>query len=319
MIDQILDQRKIFDTRYIKIHFTAQFLGDTRVPVYKTSGLRGGIGEMLLRADCLRDRDCEKCDFIDDCIVRGILYPKMENVPSFMRSGDSIGFSIECEAYQEYYRKGEEFQFNILLFGRTIIYFSSILHAVAALGMQGFGSDNSRFQISAIKGTKNKEILKGNQIMMENIDILTVREYILYRAAHGLKEKFGDKDTAIRLKFQSPLALKFRGVLQEDLVPRAIVEAALRRLYVLACFEGNTLEKPVIDGLDSLSGVSRKVEKVSVRRYSNRKKAAMFLHGIEGEVEMRNVGEEMLPYLIGGELLHIGGHTSFGFGRYHIF
>ena len=45
--------------RYVKLHFTILFPEASSLPVNKVSALRGGMGEMLLRANCVRDRQCE--------------------------------------------------------------------------------------------------------------------------------------------------------------------------------------------------------------------------------------------------------------------
>ena len=57
------------DIRYTKLTFTIEFTEDTMLPKQKVSAIRGGIGEMLLRANCVRRRECEGCDFADECIV----------------------------------------------------------------------------------------------------------------------------------------------------------------------------------------------------------------------------------------------------------
>ena len=72
------------DIRYTKLTFVVQFTEDTMLPKQKVSAIRGGIGEMLLRANCVRGRECEKCDFLDECIVQRIMYSKYEKKPSFV-------------------------------------------------------------------------------------------------------------------------------------------------------------------------------------------------------------------------------------------
>ena len=98
-----------FQIRYVKIHFIIRFLEDCILPIFKTSAIRGGIGEMLLRANCVRDRKCEICDFKDECIVRRVMYGKMSIVPKFMSQGDGVGYVVECEVYKELYHKYIEF------------------------------------------------------------------------------------------------------------------------------------------------------------------------------------------------------------------
>ncbi len=46
--------------RYIKLHFTVKMLEDTWLPSEKVSAIRGGMGEMLLRANCVRNRSEER-------------------------------------------------------------------------------------------------------------------------------------------------------------------------------------------------------------------------------------------------------------------
>jgi len=102
MLDSI-----VFNIKYIKLHFSVRFTEDSVLPLNKTSALRGGMGEMLLRACCIKDRKCESCEFESECIVRRIMYSKMEIRPSFMTSGDSVGYVIECEDYREEVKKGD--------------------------------------------------------------------------------------------------------------------------------------------------------------------------------------------------------------------
>ena len=45
--------QKSKDIRYTKLYFTIQFTEDTMLPKQKVSAIRGGIGEMLLRANCV--------------------------------------------------------------------------------------------------------------------------------------------------------------------------------------------------------------------------------------------------------------------------
>ena len=89
------------DIRYTKLTLVVQFTEDTMLPKQKVSAIRGGIGEMLLRANCVRGRECEKCDFSDECIVQRIMYSKYEKKPSFVTTGESVGYVLECDNYKE--------------------------------------------------------------------------------------------------------------------------------------------------------------------------------------------------------------------------
>ena len=59
----------MFDIPFIKLEFHVRMLEDTKMPKTKVSALRGGMGEMLLRQNCIGDRQCERCYFQKTCLV----------------------------------------------------------------------------------------------------------------------------------------------------------------------------------------------------------------------------------------------------------
>lgn len=305
-----------FDIRYVKLRFTIEFPDGGAVPVYKTSALRGGMGEMLLRTNCVRDRVCEKCDFETECIVRRIMYPKLDILPSFMSSGDSVGFVIECNDYRDNLHPGDLLRFNLLLFGKTIVYFSQFLNAFYALGRNGLGTEKSRFQIVSVTNIRGKPIVEGENVYMKNYTIERVTDCIAFR-----KKQFTGDDSERTIRFTTPLSVKYRGKLLERFVPEALIEAACRRIYMLDCFEGidsNVHDKDFIETLTVPETVRETHVSYSVRRYSNHQGSAMYLNGIEGELCVDEFGDELLEIMLAGELLHIGKTTSFGFGEYRI-
>ena len=72
--------KRALQIRYVKLRFGLRIAEDTRLPVNKVSAIRGGIGEMLLRANCIRDRQCKSCDFESECIVRRTLYSRLNKI-----------------------------------------------------------------------------------------------------------------------------------------------------------------------------------------------------------------------------------------------
>ena len=128
--------------RYVKLQFTIRWMNDTRVPREKVSALRGGVGEMLLRANCIRDRVCDHCDFINECIVQRMMYGKYDHRPEFVTTGESVGYVFEWEDYAEAVISGERSHFQLLLFGKNIVYFSQYLQAIHALGCVGLGKNH---------------------------------------------------------------------------------------------------------------------------------------------------------------------------------
>ena len=135
------------EVHYIKLHFTLEMEEDVILPENKGSALRGGIGEMLLRANCIQNRECEKCHFSSECIIQHTLYSKFEKKPSFVTTGESIGYVIECEDYRNKFTAGDTLKFQLLLLGKTVVYFNLFLQAIHTLGMNGLGTNAGHFHI----------------------------------------------------------------------------------------------------------------------------------------------------------------------------
>ena len=303
---------KELQIRYIKLTFTLTFTDDCQVPISKTSALRGGMGEMLLRANCIKNRECETCDYKEECIVQRTMYSHFDHKPAFITSGESIGYVIECENYKDRMSVGEEMRFHLILFGKTVVYFNLYLQAIAALGQNGLGKDKARFVISGIKNQYGQEILEGSNIYMQYYKPTTVSEYV----DHRKKQLAGQSITEIR--FCTPLSLKYQGEFLKEFQMDALIKGIQRRIYILDCFEnidGEDLYKAELVGPVILSQETRPI---SVRRFSNRKEQAMWLNGIKGSIQIENLTEELLPIFLAGELIHVGKNTSFGFGRYRM-
>ena len=97
-----------FQIPYIRLKFILVLSEDSILPKEKVSALRGGMGEMLLRQNCIGMRDCKNCSFEEACIVRSTVYTRMKRKPAFMQGDDSIGYLLECENARTDFKAGEE-------------------------------------------------------------------------------------------------------------------------------------------------------------------------------------------------------------------
>ena len=295
--------------RYVKLHFTAVFPEACVVPASKTSALRGGIGEMLLRANCIRNRDCKSCDFIDECIVQRTMYSRFPQKPEFVTGGDSIGYVLECDNYKEEMEAGEQMHFQLILFGKTIVYFSQYLNAIAALGQNGLGKNHARFLITRITNTRKQDILNGSNILMKNYVVEHLSDYVRERRRE-LEEK-----SLRQLIFHTATTLKYKGEFLQEFHMEAIILAARRRLYMLNCFEDRQVEDLRYYEFELPEMRGQKVHAMQTRRFSNRQESAMYLKGIKGRVEVAGLEGETLDLLLAAEVFHVGKNTHFGFGQ----
>lgn len=307
----------IYNIRYAKIHFILTFTEETVMPKDKVSGFRGGIGEMMLRSGCVRKRECEKCDFLEECPVQKIMYAKCKITPKSVTEGESMGYIFECEDKTEYYQEGDNLELTLVLFGSNILYFRQYVQALAMLGVEGIGKNQSHFTISAILNGHREPITEGTSIFMERYLIETLKDYVEYR-----RKRIGSPEF-LRIDFVSPTAVKYQGELLESFDLDAIYRSILRRIYMLDCFEGIAFEEELKFVELPYTMAKQEVYAEKVRRFSNHKQQKMVLTGITGHVhlERKESGqdtERFLNVLLAGEILHLGKNTSFGFGKYRI-
>ena len=297
--------KKALSVRYIKLHFEVEIAEDCELPLTKASAIRGGMGQMLLAAHCIRDRNCETCDFRNECVVQRIMYSPFDIKPEFVTEGESAGYVIECEDYRTDFEAGDTLAFTIILFGKAIAHFNPLLQAIHALGQVGLGKEHGRFQIVSVSNSKKEPLLNGNSINMGNYDIRTLLDYVKYRRR---------RSSGTRMRFHSPTTIKSNGQILKEFDAEAIVRALSRRLYMLDCYEGIEANQLWFDKIPTLLAHSERGTTVS--RYTTRHQQKIHLEGIRGWADFDEVDEDLYLLMLAGEVMHVGKRVSLGFGRY---
>lgn len=318
---------KYLSIPYVKLHFVAQVLEDCRLPRNKTSALRGGAGQMMIRQNCIRpevtrtDEDCKNCSCRKECLVQRFLYTPMEIQPSFSAEKLSMGYLFECENYYEEFRKGDTFEFHVTLFGKSRVYFNLLLQALWALGYNGLGKERGRFFIAEVLNSRKESILlsgsQEQQILKEQYYPETFAGYAKFRMRQLQKN-----GCQMKLKFQTETAIKYQKQMMTEFRMEAIISNLARRVYLFNCFEGMemSLEDFTDEMMEHLPEIRYQREwGIQVKRFSSRQMSSMCLDGIKGEIWLNSLSSRILPYLLAGEVMHIGKNTSFGFGRYRVF
>jgi len=300
---------QLLEIPYVKLQFQLEILEDAVLPQTKTSALRGGMGEMLLRQNCVRDRKCGQCPFRKSCIVWDTFYSRMEQKPGYVTGKESVGYLIECRDYSTYFTAGSRLDFYLTLFGDSIVFFQVYLQAFTYLGMAGVGKNHARFRIAEVKNMEGRRLVHDNVVDMECYQICSLREH-----AERRKEYLRQKQGNYTMLFLSPLSMKFRGEYLNRFSGEAVVKGAMRRVEMLNYYIGNEIKLAECPEFPEIA--KQKVRREEVQRYSGTQDARIRLPGITGKILFKSMPEECLEYLLAGELTHIGKNTSFGFGQY---
>ncbi len=298
-----------FDIPYIKLTFCTQIINDVKMPCSKVSALRGGMGEMLLRQNCVGDRNCGLCRFNQSCVVMHTFYSYMPKKPSYVTGKESVGYLIECNDRKEEYPAGSDFKFYLILFGESIAFFNLFLQAFTHLGMEGIGKWKARFWIQEVRNSEGNPIVSKETVDMNQYKIENLADYVFRR-----KGKLAAKGKRYEMRFVTPFSMKYQKVYMQKFNSEALVKGAARRVQMLNYYMGQESEIP--DFVEYPQIIRQKVRRATVKRYSGAQDTAMVLHGIIGLLEFDEITEECLEFLIVGELLHIGKNISFGFGQY---
>ena len=299
---------------YTKTHFSLTMLHNTTLSSNKVSALRGGLGTMLLHSNCISDKQCDSCFFSDECLVQRIMYSKFDIKPAYITTGESVGYILECENHKRNFQKGDLLEFDLILFGKSIIHFSQLLQALFSLGQSGLGANKAHFSISDIQNETGKNILCNGNIIMSNYQPHMLQSYVEHRLTEF---PYASELSNVSLIFHSPTTIKYQGNIQQSFHIEAILNSIARRIEMLNYYEGKPISgKELIHNIPNVIKQSSYAEEVN--RYSSRHKENIKLHGITGDLLLSNVDFETLSLLLAGELIHIGKNTSFGFGRYTV-
>ncbi len=310
-----MDSRDLLQVRYSKLTFTLEFLEDTHLPEHKVSMLRGGIGEMLLRGNCIADRDCERCGFREECVVQQIYYHKLKIVPDYVQEKESLGYLYECSDRRTDFRQGSCMKFNMILFGNVIVHFPAVLQAVTWLGTYGMGKEKAVFRIVEIENQRGEKVLAHNDVWLAYLQPDYIADYVEQRMERlEVPECVGGLGDAVQMRFITPLTQKHEGRFLKNFQEQALVYSIYRRIFLLNCMEGNEMERRCpFQGVLEIE--AQRAVPAKVPRYSATHGRQIWLEGIEGEMEIK-VEKAFMPFLLAGELVHIGKSTSMGFGQY---
>ncbi len=306
--------KSFLQIRYIKLRFIIAFTDDCRVPQTKTSALRGGMGQMLLQSYCIGDEACDACEFQEECLVRRMMYPKMPIRPAFMQTRDAEGYIVECDDWRTFMEEGDRMEFNLILFGNSLVYFTLFLNAFYMLGQAGLGKEHARFNILSVTNMYGKKVVNGIQVYKKNYKPEILADYVRFRM-----RELGFADS-VRMSVCTTLMIKHEKKIQKEFASEALMKALWRRIYIMNCYEGigrEAYEEPVIE--EHLPIISAQyVKKSFQRRYSSAQNSHMSWNGISGWCDLTEIDETALAILIAGEILHVGKETSFGFGQYRL-
>ena len=299
--------------------FTCDFRDDAILPEYKGSTFRGVFGHALKRVVCaLKRQDCRDCLLRSQCIYVFIFKPPPPAGKSAASSATPLHpYVIEPTAdIRTQYKKGDSFDFHLLLFGRANDYLPYFIYAFDQIGQGGIGRkiDGKRpsFSLASV-------FAKGVPVYSNETGKINAGDYTERLPVTAATQDSATEVGHLGVHLLSPLRVKYENHLQADLPFHILVRAALRRISSLCIAFGGG--EPDLDyrGLvarayDVQTTVSD-LRRFDWKRYSNRQDQSMLMGGITGQATYEGDLGEYLPVLRFCEKTHLGKQTTFGLGK----
>ena len=329
------------------LKFSIRPLSQLIVPaVNKGNMLRGGFGHAFRRLCCVPQcRDARSCPIVDSCPYKQIFEPSPPSGAERLSKNRDIPrpfISRPPHSTQTHFERGESFDFELVLVGRAFEYLPYFVLSFRELAEAGLGLNRARCKLDrvvaqtlvcaqtrhstplyssedqlfhSVKPLDSADWIKSriNQLTSDNAQLATDHPQL----DSGLRSL-----TSVTLAFLSPTHLKSNDQAIREPEFHHIFKRLRDRLNALSTFFG---DGPLDVDFRGLGERSEKIKKVTGHfewlnraRTSTKTGQRHELSGFVGEATYEGELEEFLPWLVMGELVHLGKHAPWGNGRFII-
>lgn len=315
------------------------------LPAFLGSTLRGAFGHALKKVSCsMAHEDCTRCWLTEACtyplVFEGTLrqaarsrretpphpyifrspLPQLDDQATARNKADNYNTSRVVERH---FKAGDQLSFELLLLGEAATRFPYVILAVKTMAENGLGFARAPFELDAAysiapDGTRHTIFdCTHPQTGFAVPTPATLTDFVAARFDEA------SIDDCLKLRLLTPLRLRVEGELSANISFELLLRNVMRRLHLLlTAFSPEPFAADYRAVLDLAAHITTRCSRLAwydLDRYSNRQQAKQKLGGITGEVEY--TGDELAgfaPLIFAGELLHIGGATVFGLGRYEV-
>lgn len=217
-----------------------------------------------------------------------------------------------------HFHTGDEFHFDLLLFGKAIEYVPYCIFAFDQMGQTGIGKRISGRRAAFLL----KEVVShpSGKTIYSSEDKRLLNETLA--AEMTLPAPVSTPVSNITVRLETPLRLKQNNHLTADLSFETLIRAALRRISSLfTCYgsgEPDIDYRGMVERARNVEIAGSKLYWFDWERYSNRQETRMMLGGLLGSVTYSGDLTEFMPLLRLCEEVHLGKQTTFGLGKIKI-
>jgi len=301
---------------YYRYRFHFKALEAIRLPTYPGALWRGSFGYTLRKIVCLlRQADCKTCLLKSQCLyIRLFETPNMTEVGAFDSGSTHLPHPFILVPPLEYHggiSAGATFTSELVLLKPALSALPYIILTIQAMGERGI--HQAPFELTHVElqqGDSWQTIFDGNRLIEHT------------QPSTPILPVWQTPPTQLTLHTLTPLRIKQERAYVKTLTFKTIFTALMRRLNTLT---GLYTPTPLnFDNLSLLTAAEQilcehsDLSWTELNRFSHRQKSQLKFGGLEGSVRYQGELSPFLPWLLLGEMLHVGSLTSFGLGRYRL-
>ena len=324
---------------FSKLVFEFKISGTLTLPIFSGPIIRNQFGSAFKRVSCellLDDVDpkktfCNKCSAVEFCPFVYVFESPQEYLSKINPPPPNFVLSTPINL-KTIFRESDTFEFGFTLLGKSYQFILPVIEGARRIGKTGF------------KNAKSTESLILNKVYLENPYNGERQAYFSRRLGIFFEiDKFEAKEAeekisrlissdTLTIKFVSPLEFTLDKQKNPELTFANLIRLIIRRANLLAIYneeENDQAKKPLMSIYDTnkLIDNAKTVETLEYDFYSFVNDYDRLSHstgkllkfdGIIGQVTYKGDFSQFIPLLLLGEQLHIGKHTSYGFGEYKI-
>jgi len=300
--------------------------------VNKGNMLRGAFGNAFRRLCCIPQcRDARSCPLAESCPYKRIFEPSPSPGAERLSNNQDIPRPFIFRpppTTQTHFERGESFEFELVLIGRAFDYIPYFVLAFRELAEGGLGLNRGRCTLDKVEELGLSSPVSGR---LSSMAFVYSAEDQLFRSVKGIassewiesrireiQSAIHNSQSATRVSFLTPTFIRADGQVIREPKFHHIFKRLRDRINALSTFFG---DGPLDVDFRGLGERSEKVNTIAARfewidraRTSTKTGQRHELSGFVGEATYEGEMDEFLPWLVMGELVHVGKHAPWGNG-----
>lgn len=302
--------------------------------VNKGNMLRGGFGHAFRRLCCVPQcRNTRSCPIATTCPYKLVFEPSPPPGSTRLSRNQDIPRPFVFRApqtSQTRFENGRTFEFDLILIGRALEFLPYFVLSFRELAEEGLGLNRAKCMLERVEQTEIP--LNGSGPAPSQAQLIYSAEDQVFRATKRVSSgdwfearlrklhtsNGGESTQRITIHFLTPTFLRADGEAVRRPEFHHVFKRLRDRINALSTFFGDGPLYADFRGLgeraERVRTVLTQIDWVERHRTSSKTRQHHELSGFVGQATYEGELREFLPWLVLGEMVHIGKHTAWGNG-----